>query len=170
MNMIRLLSAVAATALLAPVGALAQTIPPQAAPPPGSVPAQVAPYPNTGYPGAAYPGTAYPQQAGLNERGPFLRIVNSLPLTNGQRQQIAQYVEATHQEDQGANRRKRRGDRRTLHEQIYGVLTPQEQEQVRTQMQAIHAERHQQRQPRNVTPAQPNTVPLPSNGVGVPNT
>jgi Spy/CpxP family protein refolding chaperone len=170
MNMIRLLSAVAATVLLAPVGALAQTIPPQAAPPPGSVPAQVAPYPNTGYPGAAYPGTAYPPQAGLNERGPFLRIVNSLPLTNGQRQQIAQYVEATHQEDQGANRRKRRGDRRTLHEQIYGVLTPQEQEQVRTQMQAIHAERHQQRQPRNVTPAQPNTVPLPSNGVGVPNT
>ena len=170
--MIRLLSAVAATALLAPVGALAQTLPPQAVPPPGTVPAQVAPYPNTAYPGAAYPGTAYPAQAGLRERGPFLHIVNSLPLTNGQRQQIAQDVAAAHQADQGANRRTKRGNRRALHEQIYGLLTPGEQEQVRSQMQAIHEQRqqHQQRQPRNVTPAQPNTVPIPSNGVAVPNT
>jgi len=167
--MIRLLSAVAATALLAPVGALAQTLPPQAVPP-GTVPAQVAPYPNTAYPGAAYPGTAYPAPAGLDERGPFLRIVNSLPLTNGQRQQIDQAVAATHQADQGADRRARRGHRRALHEQIYGMLTPQEQEQVRAQMQAIEARRHQHGQRRNVTPAQPNTVPIPSNGVAVPNT
>jgi Spy/CpxP family protein refolding chaperone len=160
MKYFRLLGAVTVAALLVPVGALAQTIPPEAAPPPGTVPAQVAPYPATPY---AAPGA----RRGHGKRGAYMRIVNSLPLNNYQRQQIAQDVATARQADQGANRRTKRRNRKQLHQQIDSILTPDQLAQVRAQMEASRGQRQQSRY---AAPAQPNGVPVPSGGVAVPNT
>jgi Spy/CpxP family protein refolding chaperone len=169
-----LLGALSLATLLLPVGALAQTVP-VGQPPPGAYPAQVAPYPGAAYPAQGYPG-------GERDRGKYLRIVNSLPLSNAQRQQIDQDVAATHQADQGANRRTKREHRKQLHRAIDSILTPEQLAVVRSQMQASHGQRQQGRPnlapvpgnvgpgPQNVVPVPRNVVPVPQNGVPVPTT
>lgn len=168
-----LLGALSLATLLLPVGALAQTVP-VGQPPPGAYPAQVAPYPGGAYPTQGYPG-------GERDRGKYLRIVNSLPLSNAQRQQIDQYVAATHQADQGANKRTRHAHRKQLHREIDSILTPEQLAVVRSQMGASRGQRRQGRPnvgpvpgsvgpgPQNIGPG-PNVVPVPQNGVPVPTT
>ncbi len=162
MKHLRLLGALSLVALLVPVGALAQTTPNGGPPPPETIPAQVAPYSAAPYPGQ----TA--RRGGRHGRGHYLQIVNSLPLSNGQRQQIDQDVAAARQSDQGASKRTKRANRKQLRRQIDSVLTPDQLAQVRSQMAASRGQRQQARP--SVAPVPQNIAPGPQNGVLVPTT
>ncbi|MBV8489595.1 MAG: hypothetical protein JO199_03620 [Candidatus Eremiobacteraeota bacterium] len=124
--------AVLLAASLLPAAASAQTAPQQAPPP------QASPYQQPGQPNADY------GQRAMNR---WMRMLQPLNLSSQQQSQIqqalTQYVQShppgTH-DPQG---------RRALLQQIFTVLTPQQQDQLRQTMETLRQERLQRMQQQN---------------------
>jgi Spy/CpxP family protein refolding chaperone len=107
-TVIRSLVAALVLILALPLAALAQTAPPDAAPP-----------------------VAASQAQPHHHHGRYLTAVHSLALTPDQTQQIRAFVRATRQANAGADAPTRRANARKLRQQIAGVLTPEQQTQLR---------------------------------------
>ncbi len=127
------LFALAAT-LVAPCAAGAQTAPPPAPAPAASAPA----------------GTHHHHR----HRNSLMHSLRSLHLTAAQQSQVASFRAAAKQANQNADPATREANGRKLHSQIMGILTPDQQAQLK-------AQRHQNGARSNVAPAA-NPQPSPS--------
>jgi Spy/CpxP family protein refolding chaperone len=118
---IRLLGVALGAALLAPLGAAAQTLPPATAPAP-----------------AAAPAAAHRHHGGLRH------ALRNLNLTDDQRTQIAAIMKQTRAANQSApDRETKRANNRRMRARINSLLTPDQRTALRT---ALHRERSTQNQ------------------------
>lgn len=77
---------------------------------------------------------------------PLLKALKGLNLSDQQRQQIQGYVSATKTADANATPDQQRADRKKLREEIFSVLTPAQQAQLKATLKAQRQE-HQESEP-----------------------
>lgn len=111
-----------------------------------------------GYPQQGYPQQGYPQQQapgqqgqpggpGVHQYNHWMKILGNLNLSQQQQQQIQGVLMQYAQAHPAGSQRDPQG-MHALRQQIFGLLSPQQQGQLQQEMQAMRQQRMQQRQQR----------------------